>query len=213
VPPPCPAICKSGGTCPRAPWSRRQWLLQIWNKTFRRVDKSASWLDWPRVGLSANCPVTQSYRRLEFVAPGFENRQHSYAGVAVTSFLNIRVKIRTIPDYPNYSLNAATANIPLRRPAASEVSACSGESRARQKWLDKLFVPKRLRQNPSKTGRTCELKLKLKKWFFRCFIYRPSTSEIKHWNQTPIKARETFHDCFIVFQHVVFGFVSRVQAT
>jgi len=21
--PPCPAICKSGGTCPRAPWSRR----------------------------------------------------------------------------------------------------------------------------------------------------------------------------------------------
>jgi len=23
VPPPCPAICNSGGTCPRAPWSRR----------------------------------------------------------------------------------------------------------------------------------------------------------------------------------------------
>jgi len=23
VPPPCPAICKSGGTCPRALWSRR----------------------------------------------------------------------------------------------------------------------------------------------------------------------------------------------
>jgi len=29
--PPCPAICKSGGTCPRAPWSRRHctWLLFI----------------------------------------------------------------------------------------------------------------------------------------------------------------------------------------
>jgi len=25
VPPPCPTICKSGGTCPRAPWSRRHW--------------------------------------------------------------------------------------------------------------------------------------------------------------------------------------------
>jgi len=24
--PPCPAICKSGGTCPRAPWSRRHWV-------------------------------------------------------------------------------------------------------------------------------------------------------------------------------------------
>ena len=24
--PPYPAICKSGGTCPRAPWSRRNWL-------------------------------------------------------------------------------------------------------------------------------------------------------------------------------------------
>jgi len=23
--PPCPAICKSGGTCPRALWSRRHW--------------------------------------------------------------------------------------------------------------------------------------------------------------------------------------------
>jgi len=27
--PPCPAICESGGTCPRALWSRRHWFLVI----------------------------------------------------------------------------------------------------------------------------------------------------------------------------------------
>ena len=25
--PPCPTICKNGGTCPRAPWSRRHWAV------------------------------------------------------------------------------------------------------------------------------------------------------------------------------------------
>ena len=120
--PPCPAICKSGGTCPRAPWSRRHCVSTFIRQNsiayvksnvlrFRKFAVSVHPVSaaarpgappTQKRGKLAGQPTTRPFgtespKRQRYYGKGVTERQyrHSFAGTVTDIRMNRNVTLET----------------------------------------------------------------------------------------------------------------------